>query len=58
MKTCGTWMGLERHEHSKSVLLCYVFFSVLCNSFIDDKMVNKNVDKFIGKNIRKLTLTN
>ena len=58
MKTCGTWMGLERHEHFEAVLLCYVFFSVFCNSFINDKMIIKNVDMFIGKNIRKLTLTN
>ena len=47
MKTCGTRIVLERHEHFEAVLLRYVFFSVLCNSFIDDKMIIKNVDMLI-----------
>ena len=51
MKTCGTWMGLERHEHFKAVVLCYVFFSVFCNSFIDDKMI---IEKYKKVNLNKL----
>ena len=45
MKTCGTRIVLERHEHFEAVLLCYVFFSVFCNSFIDDKMIIKKVHR-------------
>ena len=51
-------MGLERHEHFEAVLLCYVFFSVFCNSFINDKMIVKNVDihrhKYKKVNLDKL----
>ena len=49
-------MGLERHEHFEAVLLCYVFFSVFCNSFIDDKMIIKNVhrQKYKKVNLNKL----
>lgn len=51
-------MGLERHEHFEAVLLCYVFCSVFCNSFIDDKMIIKNVhrQKYKKVNPNKLNL--
>ena len=49
-------MGLEPHEHFEAVLLCCVFFSAFCNSFIDDKMIIKNVhrQKYKKVNLNKL----
>ena len=37
MKTCGTRIVLERHEHFETVLLCSAFFFlVFYNLYIDD----------------------